>query len=43
MDVTQIGTGGVDWIVLAQDKNTWLTLVKALINTVSQNAGNFFV
>ena len=34
--------GDMDWIDLAQDREKWRALVKAVINLpVPQNAGNF--
>jgi hypothetical protein len=31
MDNAEIGWGGVDWIGLAQDRDRWRALVKAVI------------
>ena len=42
MDFQEVGCGYVDWIGLAQDRDSWRTLVSAVMNLrVSQNAGNF--
>jgi hypothetical protein len=42
MDIRGVSWGGMDWIDLAQDRDRWRALVKAVINLwVSQNAGNF--
>jgi hypothetical protein len=42
MDLREIGWGGVDWIDLAQDRDRWRALVKAVMNLrVSQNLRNF--
>jgi hypothetical protein len=32
MDLGEVGWGGVDWIDLAQDRNRWRALVKAVMN-----------
>jgi hypothetical protein len=32
MDLREIGFGGVDWIHLAQDRDTWRPLVKTVMN-----------
>jgi hypothetical protein len=32
MDLREIGFGNVDWIHLAQDRNTWRTLVNTVVN-----------
>ena len=33
---------GTDWIELAENRNTWWAILKAVMNLlVSQNAGNF--
>jgi hypothetical protein len=32
MDIGEIGWGDMDWIVLAQDRNQWRALVKAVMN-----------
>jgi hypothetical protein len=32
MDLLEIGWGGVDWIVLAQDRDKWRALVNAVMN-----------
>jgi hypothetical protein len=32
MGLGEVGWGGVDWIGLAQDRNTWRALVNAVMN-----------
>jgi hypothetical protein len=32
MDLGEVGWGGADWIDLAQDRDRWLALVKAVMN-----------
>jgi hypothetical protein len=32
MNILQIGWGGVDWIVLAQDRDKWRDLFNAVMN-----------
>jgi hypothetical protein len=32
MDLREIGWGGVDWIVMAQDKEGWRALVNGVLN-----------
>jgi hypothetical protein len=41
-DLLEIGVNVVDWIVLAQDRYRWRSLVKAVMNLrVPLNAGNY--
>jgi hypothetical protein len=32
MDLDEIGSGGVEWIHLAQDRDHWLAVVNAVMN-----------
>jgi hypothetical protein len=32
MDLGDIGCGGMDWIVLVQDRDEWRTLVNTVMN-----------
>ena len=42
MDLKEIGCGGMDWIDLAQDRDRYRALVKAIMNfQVPYNVGNF--
>jgi hypothetical protein len=42
MGLQEVGCGGMDWIILAQDADMWPALVNAVMNVcISQNAEHF--
>jgi hypothetical protein len=42
IDLREIGSGGVDWIDLAQDKNQWRALVNTVTNLgIPKNSGKW--
>jgi hypothetical protein len=38
MDLREIGLGGVDWILLAQDSDRWRAVVSAVMNLTERRA-----
>jgi hypothetical protein len=42
ISIQEVGWGGVDWIDMAQDRDSWQAVVNVVMNIrVPQNAGNF--
>jgi hypothetical protein len=34
MDIKEVGCGGMDWVDLAEDRDTWRTFVKVVMNNL---------
>ena len=44
MDLREVGSGDIDWIDLAQDRDRWRALVNTVVNIrVSLKMGNFLI
>jgi hypothetical protein len=42
MELQEVGWGSMDWINLAQDRDSWWALMNVAMNSrVSYNSGNF--